>query len=71
MRKLIYGISIFLTAIALFWPIIYGNVSALHELPGNPVLQAIVGVLLFGGIAYFAYEEEGGEANEREELTAS
>ncbi|ASJ03775.1 hypothetical protein A3L09_08265 [Thermococcus profundus] len=68
MGRWIYQISVVLTAISLFWPIIYGNVSALRRLPGNPVLQAVAGVLLFGAIAYITFEE--GEEME-EGITAS
>ena len=70
MRRQIYVASVVLTAVALFWPVIYGNVRALHALPGSPILQAVVGVLVFGALAYFTYEEEGGVAKE-EKVTAS
>ncbi|NJE05223.1 hypothetical protein E3E36_03495 [Thermococcus sp. M36] len=67
MKKLVYHASIVLTAVSLFWPVIYSNVPALQRIPGNPVLQAIVGLLLFGGTAYLSYdgksEEEGAEKN--------
>ncbi|WP_297476985.1 hypothetical protein [Thermococcus sp.] len=69
MKKTIYLTSVVLTAIFLFWPVLYGNIGALQKLPGNPVLQATVGVLLFGALAYLTYE--GGEEAKEEEFTAS
>ncbi len=68
MKKLVYHVSIILTAVSLFWPVIYSNIPALERVPGNPVLQAIVGLLLFGGTAYLSYdgknEEKGAEKND-------
>ncbi|ASJ05888.1 hypothetical protein [Thermococcus pacificus] len=73
MRKQIYIASVVLTAIALFWPILYGNITILMRIPGDPVLQAVAGVLVFGTLAYFTYgEDEGAEGEEaEEEFTAS
>jgi hypothetical protein len=71
MRRAIYMASIVLTAVSLFWPILYGNLPALQKLPGNPVIQAVAGVLLFGAIAYITFEEDGEEEKRAEELTAS
>jgi len=69
MKKIIYTISIVLTAIFLFWPIMYTVISRWITLPGNPLIQAVVGVLLFGTIAYVTFEER--ETEETEELTVS
>ncbi|AEK73739.1 membrane protein [Thermococcus sp. 4557] len=74
MKRLIYYASALLAAVALFWPVIYGNVPALRVLPGNPVIQGIVGLVLFGGLAYVTFDEtseEAGGIEEKEELTAS
>jgi len=69
MKKVVYTISVVLTAVFLFWPIMYTMISRWITLPGNPLVQAVVGVLLFGTIAYATFDE--GETEEREELTAS
>jgi len=69
MKKIIYTISIVLTAIFLFWPIMYTVISRWITLPGNPLIQAVVGVLLFGTISYVTFEER--ETEETEELTVS
>ncbi|ASJ13084.1 hypothetical protein [Thermococcus thioreducens] len=72
MKKLVYQISVVLTAVSLFWPITYSNVSVLQRIPGNPVLQAIVGLLLFGSVAYISYDGNGGEGGaEKSDFTAS
>lgn len=65
MRRQIYVISVVMTAIALFWPVLYGNIRALHRLPGNPLLQGVIGVLLFGTLAYLTYGEENGVKGEQ------
>ncbi|WP_297460968.1 hypothetical protein [Thermococcus sp.] len=65
----IYRIAVFLTALSLFWPVVYGNVRVFQELPGNPVLQAALGTLIFGALAYLTYEGE--EEAEEKEFTAS
>lgn len=65
-----YWVSVVLTALFLFWPILYGNIAILQRIPGDPALQAIAGVLVFGALAYFTYGEENGGAKE-EEVTAS
>ncbi|ACJ16828.1 hypothetical membrane protein [Thermococcus onnurineus NA1] len=69
MVRLVYYLSTLLTAVALFWPVIYGNVPALRVLPGNPLVQAIAGLVIFGGLAYLTFEEESPKNNE-EGLTA-
>ncbi|CAD5244876.1 hypothetical protein [Thermococcus camini] len=74
MKRLVYYVSTLLAAVALFWPVIYGNVPALRVLPGNPVVQGIVGLVLFGGLAYVTFDEtveETGGVEEKEEFTAS
>ncbi|NJE29734.1 hypothetical protein E3E38_01515 [Thermococcus sp. 18S1] len=74
MKRLVYYASTLLAAVALFWPVIYGNVPALRVLPGNPVIQGVVGLVIFGGLAYVTFDEaveETGEIREKEELTAS
>ncbi|MDV3104745.1 hypothetical protein [Thermococcus waiotapuensis] len=65
MRK-VYVASVVMTALSLFWPVLYGNIAILRRIPGNPALQAVAGMLVFGSMAYFTYEEEM-----REEFTAS
>jgi len=60
MGAMAYRVSVLLTALSLFWPVLYGNIKILKELPGNPALQAVVGVIVFGVIAYKTYEEEDG-----------
>ncbi|WP_457752285.1 hypothetical protein [Thermococcus sp.] len=69
MKKILYTISTVLTAIFLFWPIMYTVISRRITLPGNPLIQAVVGVLLFGTIAYVTFEER--ETEETQELTVS
>ncbi len=69
MGKAVYRASVFLTATGLFWPVLYGNIKALRNIPGNPTLQALVMVLVFGALAYLTYEGE--EEAKEEELTAS
>ncbi|NJE02268.1 hypothetical protein [Thermococcus sp. JdF3] len=74
MKRLVYYASTLLAAVALFWPVIYGSVPALRVLPGNPVVQGIVGLVLFGGLAYMTFDEtaeETGGIGEKGELTAS
>ncbi|AJC72144.1 MAG: hypothetical protein J7K48_02255 [Thermococcus sp.] len=66
MREL-YKIFVILTAIFIFWPVLYGSVEALRRIPGDPTLQAVMGTLIFGLLAYATYEED----TEKEELTAS
>jgi len=58
MKKLVYTISVILTAIFLFWPVLYTALSRWVTLPGNPLIQAVIGVLLFGTLAYLSFEEE-------------
>ena len=73
MKRLVYYASTLLAAVALFWPVIYGSVPALRVLPGNPVIQGVVGLVIFGGLAYVTFDEavkETGEIGEKEELTA-
>jgi len=65
-KKAVYTISVIMTAVFLFWPVIYTAVSRWIHIPGNPLLQAVIGVLIFGALAYMNFEEEGGE-----EATAS
>ncbi|WP_010478619.1 hypothetical protein [Thermococcus zilligii] len=64
--KKVYVASVVLTALSLFWPVLYGNIAILRRIPGNPTLQAVAGVLVFGSLAYFTYEEDEGK-----EFTAS
>jgi|GEM_PF-3026369 len=74
MRRLVYYASTLLAAVALFWPVIHGNVPVLRALPGDPVVQGLVGLVLFGGLAYLTFDEtseEAGGIEEKEELTAS
>lgn len=66
MKKAVYTTSVILTAVFLFWPVIYTALSRWAHIPGNPLLQAVIGVLLFGTLAYMTFEEERGE-----EATAS
>ena len=66
MREL-YKIFVILTAIFIFWPVLYGSVEALRRIPGDPTLQAVMGTLIFGLLAYATYEED----TEKEELTTS
>ncbi|ASI98938.1 hypothetical protein [Thermococcus celer] len=66
MKKMVYRISIPLAALFLFWPVLYGNLTVLRRIPGDPALQAIAGVLVFGGLAYLSYDE-----GEDEGITAS
>jgi len=47
--------------------VLYGSLEALRRIPGNPTLQAVIGTLVFGLLAYATYDENG----EREEVTAS
>ena len=68
MGRALYRASVILTATGLFWPVLYGNIPALRDIPGNLTLQALLMVLIFGALAYLTYEEEG--AGE-EEFTAS
>ena len=68
MKRVIYLTSVILTAVFLFWPVLYGNIGILQKLPGNPVIQAAVGVLLFGALAYLTYEEGNGREGD---ITAS
>ncbi len=69
MEKAIYQVSVLLTAIGLFWPVLYGNIPALQNIPGNPTIQALLMVLVFGALAYLTYEGE--EESKEEEVTAS
>jgi len=66
MREL-YKIFVILTAIFIFWPVLYGSVEALRRIPGNPTLQAVIGTIVFGLLAYATYEEN----SEKEDVTAS
>ncbi len=68
MNKL-YTISVVLTAISIFWPALYGSIEYLRKIPGNPVLQAVLGTMIFGLISYLIYEENN--STTKEELTAS
>ncbi len=61
MKKAIYTVSVILTAIFLFWPMMYTALSRWVSIPGNPILQAVIGVLLFGTLAYINFEENAGE----------
>ncbi|MCD6373852.1 MAG: hypothetical protein J7L37_10010 [Thermococcus sp.] len=67
MKKHIYTLSIILTAIFLFWPVMYTEISKWVTLPGNPLIQSVVGVLVFGTVAYMSFEEE----TEENQTTAS
>jgi len=69
MGRTIYLTSVVLTAVFLFWPILYGNIRVLQKLPGNPAVQAILGVLVFGALAYLTYEGDSGKGEK--EITAS
>ncbi|WP_237266232.1 hypothetical protein [Thermococcus cleftensis] len=69
MARLIYRISVVLTALALFWPVVYGNVPVLRILPGNPLIHAVAGLVVFGGLAYLTFGEE--ETGEKSGFTAS
>ncbi|WP_240910726.1 hypothetical protein [Thermococcus sp. MV11] len=55
--------------LALFWPVVYGNVPVLRILPGNPLIHAVAGLVVFGGLAYLTFEEE--ETGEKSGFTAS
>ncbi len=70
MGRIIYWASVLLTAIGLFWPVLYGNIKALRNIPGNPSIQALIMVLVFGALAYFTYREGDRETNGGE-VTAS
>ena len=63
----VYRISVILTAVFIFWPVLYGSIEALRGIPGNPTLQAVIGTIVFGLLAYVTYDED----LEKEELTAS
>ena len=54
----VYSLSVALTAVFLFWPVLYGSIEFLRRIPGNPALQAMIGVMLFGLIAYATYDEK-------------
>ena len=69
MGKAVYRTSVFLTALGLFWPVLYGNIKALRNIPGNPTLQALLMVLVFGALAYLTYEENEEKAGKN--ITAS
>jgi hypothetical protein len=66
MRTAVYYASIVLSSVALFWPLFYGRFPELRELPGDPSVQAVGGLLLFGALAYMTYKD----GNEKE-VTAS
>ncbi|WP_297068221.1 hypothetical protein [Thermococcus sp.] len=58
MRNIVYYISLVLAAVALFWPLLYARFSQLGKVPGDPSLQALLGLLLFGALAYATHNEE-------------
>ncbi len=58
MRAAVYYTSVVLSSVALFWPLFYGRFPELRTLPGDPSLQAFLGLLLFGALAYITYNDE-------------
>ncbi len=57
MKREIYSLAVVLTSISLFWPVLYNLVSKVVKLPGNPLFQAVCGVILFGTVAYLTFDE--------------
>lgn len=54
----VYKVSVVLTAVSIFWPVLYGSIKTLRRIPGNPTLQALIGTIFFGLLAYTTYEED-------------
>ncbi|ASJ00771.1 hypothetical protein [Thermococcus gorgonarius] len=58
MGRVLYWTSVSIAAMGLFWPVLYGNVPALRKIPGDPLVQALIMIVLFGVLAYSTYGEE-------------
>jgi hypothetical protein len=63
MGKILYEFSVLMTALAMFWPLIYNNISSIIKLLGNPLFQSVVGIMAFGALAYLTFSEETSTAS--------